>query len=547
MTGTPEDQERWKQWAERRRSEQTARVEVKAAQDVTALRTLAVASPANFARNPLGLLVPPHHEEWYRLSQLYATDPKYRKVLILAPTDWGKSTVWGLTVPIYEIVKDRAIQIGLVGSDMPNAKRRLATIVRQITGNRALVEGFGHRGSDGVARFKPQKRVDRWTTEEVVVEGAAEAAEAKGIMLDNATLAVFGWESHMEGRHWDLAICDDVVDYQEAQSALRRAQYLDWYLNVFTKRVRPDAREVWIATRAHSNDLYQYIMDSGKYTVIDFPQALEVGPDGKEASTWEERHTTASLIEERELDPVSFELKRMNKIVGGSLSEFDRDQIELCKDKDLRYYGNSQNFPNGMKAKNLAVYIGVDLATGFTLESKFFVVYVVGVDRATGDRYLLHLVRGKFSTSDQKAAVKEAHAAWGAVKILVENNGTQRYFYEDSFEGLPVHGLNTGNNKVDLGEGIPSLVALIKAKKLHIPWGDAHAQFVSGPFVKEMLDYPKGETTDCVMAWWFAEREIRQLFLSGAKIQEHRNFFRRQAPRTIRQAGGFLHRRYGRG
>lgn len=538
------DREWWKKWAADKREAQffrTATVQVKSAADLDGLKAGALADPAKFALWPLRLQVPPFHAEWYRLSQLYKTDPKYRKVLILAATGFGKTTAWNLAVPLYEIAKDRAIQVGLVGNNLDNTKQKLRTITHQLTGNKDLIHAFGYPDpDDGIPRFKPKGK-EKWSTTEVVVAGAAEAAYRQNKVFDNPTLAVFGWESGMEGRHWDLAICDDAIDYMEAQSPLRREQYLDWYLNIFKRRMNPEGREVWIGTRAHAADLYQYMIDSGEYVVINLPQALEWDTEGHEVSTWPEQWPTEQLLEERARDPVSFMLKRMNQIAGKGLTEFPHTDVLACQDADLRYYGNIQNLPQPMREKNLMIYAGVDLAVGTTAESKYFAFTVVGADRHTGDRYILDIVRGKFGTADQRQKVRERYAAWLPTKVLVENNGTQRYFFEDSFEGLPIYGINTGNNKVSLDEGIPSLVSLVKAHKLHIPWEDAHSQVISKVFVKELEDYPKGETSDVVMSWWFAEREIRSLFMVPAKVVQTRNFFRRGGRVQIRRPGGWAH------
>lgn len=525
-------------------SQHTPTVEVKTPADVDEIKAAALSDPAKFASWPLRLQVPGHHEEWYRLSQLHKTDPKYRKLLILAATGFGKTTVWNLAVPIYEIVKDRSIQIGMLGNNLDNTKQKFRNIVSQLTGNRDLIQAFGHVDpEDGLPRFRPKSRETIWNRTEIIVAGASEEAHRRSKLFDNPTLAAFGWDSGMEGRHWDLALCDDVVDYIEAQSPIVRGQYLDWYLNVFKKRLNPNAREVWIGTRAHAADLYQHMIDSGEYTIITIPQALERGLDGQEVSTWPEQWKTEELIAERERDLVSFLLKRMNIIAGSGLTEFPREDILACRDEHLRYYGNLQNLPHDLKSRDLIRYMGVDLAAGMSVEAKFFSCMVIGVDQRTGDRYILALLRGKFGTADQRNKVRELYAAWLPRKILVENNSLQRYFYEDSFEGLPVFGVNTGSNKVDLNEGIPSLVSTVKAHRLHIPWEDAHAQVVSKPILKELEDYPRGESSDIIMSWWFGEREARTLFLQGATVNPTRNFFRKGGKVQIpaRRAGGFFY------
>ena len=509
--------------------------------DLPALREEAYADPVNFAKWPIGLTTPPtpaHQWAWLRLSQAYKADPRLRKIIVLAPTGSGKTSIWNVILPIYEICRDRSIKIGLVGSSVYNARPKLSAITRQLTDNEDLIRAFGYvdpSDRDQEPRFRPKKPV-KWTIDELLVAGAEGAAHS----ID-PTLAVFGWESKMEGRHWDLAVFDDVTDYIEAQSPIYREQQRAWYENVVKHRMKPNSREFWIGTRSHAGDLLGYLIDTKEYVVIDEPQALIIDPEtGEEKSYWEELYPYNQLKKEQNRDPISFALKRMNQIVGIGVTEFQKTDIEKCKDQHLVYYGNRQNLPLWLKQKDLWFYSGVDLGgVTATKESKFFVIFTVAVDRQTGDRYLVHLVRTKTGVAEQRRLVCEVHAAWGSHKVMVENNSLQAYFYEDQFQGLPVQPVVTGSNKVSLDEGLPTLVSLVKAGILHIPWGSADAQVVSYPFVKELEDHPYGETSDCIMGWWFCEREIRKLFFEVGNVQENRNFFRRRRIPIVRSAGGF--------
>ena len=510
-------------------------VEVVRGADLARLKEEALADPARFAVWPLGYDVPPHHAEWYRLSQLYKADPRFKKIIVLAPTGWGKTTAWGVALPIYEIVQNRSLPIGLVGSSVYNVRPRLAAVSRHLTDNEDLIRGFGYVDpNDQEPRFRPKKPT-KWSIDELVVAGSV-------LRGTDPNFAVFGWESKMEGRHWGLFLGDDVSDYIEAQSPVYRAQQVAWFENVLKQRMISGAREFWVGTRSNAGDLLGYLIDSGEYMVIDEPEALVVDPEtGEEVSSWPEYWPTEQLLKERARDPVSFALKRCNKIVGTGITEFPKSAIDACKDQRLVYYGNRQNLPPWLKEKDLWFYTGVDLGgVVATKESKYFVVYTVAVDKQTAERCLVDLVRTKTGVSEQRRIVRETHAKWGAVKVLVENASLQAYFYEDQFQGLPVQPMTTGSNKMSVDEGIPTLVALVKAGMLRIPWGDADAQVRSHPFVKELEDFPYGETSDCIMGWWFCEREIRKLFYEAGSVSENRNFFQRKRIARIRSAGGFL-------
>jgi hypothetical protein len=62
--------------------------------------------------------------------------------------------------------------------------------------------------------------------------------------------------------------------------------------------------------------------------------------------------------------------------------------------------------------------------------------------------------------------------------------------------------------------------------QVHIPWGDTFSQHRMRPFVDEIMQYPSGRTTDTVMAFWFAWRELQ---IAGARYP---SFNRLQTTRT---------------
>jgi hypothetical protein len=196
----------------------------------------------------------------------------------------------------------------------------------------------------------------------------------------------------------------------------------------------------------------------------------------------------------------------------------------------LGAYQNIGNVPDTLMRQGLVVYMGVDLAVGLTRAAKAFVILVNAVNPATGDRYILDLVRGQFPVTKQRELLRMMADRWAPREIVVESNAQQRYFYEGEFVNLPVVPLATGATKHDLIEGIPALIALVQGRKVHIPWKDAFAQSLFGPFVTELVNYPRGETHDILMAWWFTERRIRMALARQIQAEANYNFLRRWKP-----------------
>ncbi len=83
-----------------------------------------------------------------------------------------------------------------------------------------------------------------------------------------------GVGSAIAGRRADLGIIDDPIKTrQEADSDTIRDKQWDWYLNDFLTRLKPHAKQLFIYTPWHEDDLGQRILqrDRGKWKVLKIP------------------------------------------------------------------------------------------------------------------------------------------------------------------------------------------------------------------------------------------------------------------------------------
>lgn len=113
------------------------------------------------------------------------------------------------------------------------------------------------------------------------------------------------------GRRADLGLIDDPIKTrEEADSDRIRAKQWEWYVNDFTTRLKPAARQILIQTRWHEDDLGGRILEreSHRWTVVKLPMvAIASDPLGRAPGErlWPEWFTD-EMVQQAKLDPRSW-------------------------------------------------------------------------------------------------------------------------------------------------------------------------------------------------------------------------------------------------
>jgi predicted phage terminase large subunit-like protein len=141
-----------------------------------------------------------------------------------------------------------------------------------------------------------------------------------------------GAGTRIAGRRAHVAIVDDVISEQEADSKKEREKINKWYGKGLQSRLLPGAAEVIINTRWHVQDLSGYVQDAFKnstrpFKVVSIPAILD---------------ETASLLLRREGDPEDFlkvgtsywpnfwsTQELLDKKMGGTLSPADWNALYM--------------------------------------------------------------------------------------------------------------------------------------------------------------------------------------------------------------------------
>lgn len=148
-------------------------------------------------------------------------------------------------------------------------------------------------------------------------------------LQDDGRIMFVGRGGGLTSQTVDVLIMDDLYkDYAEANSPIVRDAAWNWYLSVSKTRLHNDSRELIVFTRWHKEDIIGRISETGEirdiaslsdldglprdcWARLNFPAIKEGGPselDGRAEGVplWPERHSLASLMEQKNADPVLF-------------------------------------------------------------------------------------------------------------------------------------------------------------------------------------------------------------------------------------------------
>jgi len=432
----------------------------------------------------LGYETPEHHRRWY---DAYRTNENLQ---VLSPANHGKTTLFGLIVPLSEILKNRNIRIGYITANATIAESVLRGISRTLT-SREWIQSFGD--------LKPRK-ASRWTISEIEVE--------RDKNLKDATVFCGGLWAAIINRRFDLVICDDICDDDNMHTLESRNRVKQRFYEVILPCVEPGGRIVVIGTRQHYDDIYSELIQNSLWKTI---HERAIGYSGE--SLWPERWPRASLERKRqEVGEIAFAKRYMNLINPEGIANFSMEWMTNCQDEMIKLCSEKGDLPKHLEGARIVQ--AVDVAASSSSRASAFAHITCAVETLeSGVRItLLNLYRGHLAYPQQKDFIVGRYKAWEPSIVLVESNGVQQLILQDlgaQYRFLPLQPTYTGRDKASLDGGIPYLASFVKNGLLRIPWNDETSRRISGMLVDEMLAYPKGRYDDLMMALWFVVKHTR--------------------------------------
>lgn len=255
----------------------------------------------------------------------------YRK-LILIPRNHAKTSCVSHGLPVHALIQPAESNLYLPGRDGADtrillgcekasmAQERLRVIMTAFESNQLLRAFWPHRCWEN-----PRSESKAWNATEIIIP--------RPTPFGDPSIRTIGVDGAVTGARVDLAIRDDLISREAANSAIVMQHAIDWHYDCRALYDREDTPELTIGTRWAPSDLYEVIQHAEQDTVrVYLRAAIEDGvPIWPERFSLDPEAGKISLHQLRDEMKEMFYLQYMNAATDPALVDFDVEG-------DLRYY-----------------------------------------------------------------------------------------------------------------------------------------------------------------------------------------------------------------
>lgn len=373
-------------------------------------KMLCLLNPEYFIKDVLGYSVERHHSEILRYIQ------DNRSTLVLSPRGFGKSSIVSISFVLWRLVQDRNIRVLIVSSTATQGASFLREIRHHLENNQKLISIFGS--------FVPDK--SKWTEYEITLSNRTTASK-------ESTISTAGANGSVTGRHFDLVVADDLTDFESSRTQVQREKLSSWYRTSLLPSLEPHGQLIAIGTRYHPLDLYEELINSGKYAVLT---QRAINEDG--LSLWPTKFSIEDLQKTKEeLGSLIFDLQFQN-------STLLMRSSNIFHYEWFKFYSHEELPQEGMR-----LYMGVDLAISKSDTADWFSTCVVAHHKQTGLIYVVDVYRARLSFNEQINVIKNKANQYSPVSISIEANAFQAALSGElqRITTLPIHKVITTKDK----------------------------------------------------------------------------------------------------
>jgi len=389
--------------------------------------------------------------------------------------------------------------------------------------------------------------------------------DAGAISEKEPTLSAYGMDSGFIGGRFDGCFWDDLVDPRKVRSAEQREAMEDWYQDVAETRLEPAGMLALIGQRLAPDDLYRFALDMTQ--PIEDEEVLDVLTDEEIANLrhdkkykhlkykahYEElcdpethKRGSAAYPEGCLLDPRRLPWREISNLMSNRGERFavvyQQEDIALdetlvrnewvyghgtsigCIDKDRDRW----ELPPGLNPADCMV-----VATADPSPTNYWSIQCWIYHPESQQRFLLDLIRkkmeapefleydynlGEFTGVMEEWQRLSTSLGFPIQTWVIEQNAAQRFMLQyDHFKrwrqinGVEVIPHNTNTNKSDANYGVTTISQHWRFGRVRL-MGKGEGKTRSMHLIDEVTKYPHGRTDDCVMAEWFFEWNIPNLY-----------------------------------
>lgn len=532
---------------------------------------------AYFRRRYFGRVSSPWQEmAAEKIVELLETDDREYAV-INCPPGSGKSTLFTHDIPAWLIARDRSVRI-LFGHRVDKLARQYVGRLKKTMERPIPLEADSKERDRRIAfdaeatleadygAFKPEGRSDLWRYDALAVR------QYGGSKPDDKepTVSAFGADSGFLGGRYDFVIWDDLVDKRNLSGESLDNLIRDW-VNEFETRIEPGGLMVLQGQRMAPNELYRFCLDltdldgRPKYHHIKFQAHAEDRCKGHHQPS-AVAYPTGCL-----LDPYRLPWKFLSNIQASTPRVFDiqyqqndgqaaaqvfqlawleggtdADGVERqgCLDKD-RQHGRT-TLPHHVGWSVLSVDPSPSEWWGLTWwimhpESHKYEAVEIHRKRMSSEAFLsadMHTM--EFSGIAEEIRMRSVALGHPLQALILEVNAAQKFLlaqphvqlWSERF-GVQLMPHTTTINKADPVYGVTGTADFFRQAAIRLPYGDVDSRLIVDKLIRELTNWPEGDTEDLVMSVWFAIRAVQMTYADPET----------PAPRFERP--GWLHRERG--
>lgn len=226
----------------------------------------------------------PHLKKVYN-ALWKAIDPDFphapKQILALLPRGSGKSDGVGVVFPTWFILRHPGLRVAVISKTADLASERTKKVVEHVEHYAPLFD--------------------------VELETPVPDTELETVANDHKepTIAPYGLESQLTGKHFDVIIYDDIVDWENQRTETQRRNVRNFWQDY--ERNLPDDDtalkggpvQAVIGTRKHLQDIYATdIIDSPRWSVIEHKAIAEEDWPVVEERAWQVRGTDGEIYDD---------------------------------------------------------------------------------------------------------------------------------------------------------------------------------------------------------------------------------------------------------
>lgn len=476
--------------------------------------------PGFMAENIFGFNNGRHHEEWYgllnnRAIQVKGSNPNKPQIRFLhedepdahnnwlmveAPRDHSKSTVFTVNYPLYEIGRNHNVRI-VVASNADETARGFVRQIRTIIDkDKTYKKTFG--------RLKPQKPT-MWRDDAFIVD-------RDNYKDKDPTVSAVSYGGQVVSKRADIIIVDDLLTFENTRTKEQRQKIHDWFWTVLFPLLKPGGRLIIVGTAWNTKDLYEELLGDHNFDVrLRYDAIVD---EEKKQTLWPERWTWEELQRRKSsMGSLAFNRSYRNITANPEDSPFEESWLQAALKR-----GQNRKFIRAFDYGSwdlgrLTISMGVDLAIGQKEKNDYTAMAVVG-RLPDGRKILLYALRRRLTPAQIRNTIKEVARNFNPDIITVESNAFQASIKMDLAEetDLPIEAYNTGGEKYDEEIGINSLAVEFENQKWILPYDseDIYTVTMTDHLLNGMREFTtEGDehTEDLLMALWFANGGLRRL------------------------------------